>query len=107
MGLAFVHAVGLADTALSALSKSLNSDSAKQFSQTLPQSAGDLLDIHQRHISDPALYAAVVRPMQPASFRSLFLIDLLLLAHATDRAAKPDADVDGHRVGYWPGAADA
>jgi hypothetical protein len=45
--------------------------------------------------------------MQPASLRSLFLIDPLLLAHATDCAAKPDADVDGHRVGYWLRAADA
>jgi hypothetical protein len=36
--------------------------------------------------------------MQSAPLRSLFLIDLLLLANATDRAAKPDADVESHRA---------
>jgi hypothetical protein len=36
--------------------------------------------------------------MQPATLGSLFLIDLLFLAHATDCAAKTDADIDWHRV---------
>jgi hypothetical protein len=36
--------------------------------------------------------------MQAAPLRSLFLIDLLRLAYAADGAAKPDANVDGHRV---------
>jgi len=36
--------------------------------------------------------------MQPASLRGLFLIDLLLFANATDRAAKTDVDIEGRRV---------
>jgi len=83
------------------------SDAPKQLWQALPQPLGDLLDIHQRHVSDPTLDAAVVRPMQPASLGGLFLIDLLLLAHAADRAAKADANVESHRARCWPDAADA
>src|ERR1700722_18834816 len=60
----------------------------KQVRQTLLQPFGDLLDGHQRDIPNPSLDAAVVRPMQSALFRSLFLIDFLLLANAADRAAK-------------------
>jgi hypothetical protein len=36
--------------------------------------------------------------MQSATLRSLFLIDLQLLTHAADGAAKPDSDVDSHRL---------
>jgi DNA-binding NarL/FixJ family response regulator len=53
-----------------------------------------LADIHQRHIPDAALDTAVVRPMQAGSLGSLFLIDLLFLAYATDGAAKPDANIE-------------
>ena len=42
--------------------------------------------------------AAVIRPVQPTPFCSLFLIDLLFLSYAADCAAKPDADVEGHRL---------
>jgi hypothetical protein len=45
--------------------------------------------------------------MQPASLRSLFLNDLLLLAYAADSATKTDTDVEGHRVQSWTDAADA
>ena len=73
-----------------------HSDAAKQFSQTSPQSSGNLLDIQQRHVPDASLDTTVVRAMQPASLSSLFLIDLLLLADAPDCTAKTDADVEGH-----------
>jgi hypothetical protein len=33
---------------------------------------------------------------QPTTVCRLFLIDLLLLADATDDTAKPDANIDGH-----------
>lgn len=45
--------------------------------------------------------------MQPAAIRSLFLIDLLLLAYATDGAAKTDADVERHCPSVSGLAADA
>ena len=79
----------------------------KLVEKTLVSPFCDLLDIHQRNIPDPSLDTAVVRPMQPASLRSLFLIDLLFLANATDCAAKTDADIEGHRVRSWPSTADA
>ena len=60
------------------------------------QTLGDLLNIHYRDVSDPALDPRIVSPVQPAPLRRLFLIDLLLLAYATDGATKPDADIDGH-----------
>src|SRR5437870_11681514 len=45
--------------------------------------------------------------MQPAALGSLFLIDLLLLTNAADRAAKTDADVERHRMQSSRRAADA
>jgi hypothetical protein len=62
-------------------------DPTEQLRQALLQPLGDLLDIHQRHIPDPALDPAVVGPVQPATFGGLFLIDPLFLADATDGAA--------------------
>lgn len=44
------------------------------------------------------LDAAVVRPVQPAALRRLFLIDLLFLADAADGTAKSYADVERHRL---------
>ena len=73
------------------------SNTAEQLRQALPQPSGDLLDIQDRHVPDPTFDAAVVGPMQATPFGSLFLIDLLCLADTADRAAKTDADVDGHR----------
>jgi hypothetical protein len=73
------------------------SNAAEQSWQARLQPSSDLLDIHQRHVPDSPFDAAIVSPMQAAPFRSLFLIDLLGLAYATDCAAKTDADVDGHR----------
>ena len=84
-----------------------NSNAAKQLGQALFQPLRDLLDIHQRHIPDATLDATVVRPVQAASLGSLFLIDLLFLADATDRAAKPDADIEWHRSASWRSPADA
>jgi hypothetical protein len=71
-------------------------DTTEQLRQTLLQPFGNLFDVHERYIPDSSLDTAVVSPMQPASLRSLFLIDLLLLAYATNRAAETDADVEGH-----------
>jgi hypothetical protein len=45
-----------------------------------------------------SLDAAVVRPVQSASLRSLFLVDPLFLPYAADCPAKPDADIERHRV---------
>jgi len=49
----------------------------------------------------PAFDSAVICPVQPASFRSLFLIDLLCFSHAADSPAKADADVQGHSLPSW------
>jgi integrase len=56
---------------------------------------------HQRHVPDAALYAAVVRAMESAPFRGLFLIDLLFRAYATDGAAKSDAGIEWQHVASW------
>lgn len=45
--------------------------------------------------------------MQPAAVRSLFLIDLLLLAYSADGTTKPDTDVEGHCSPSCRCAADA
>jgi hypothetical protein len=45
--------------------------------------------------------------VQPTPIRSLFLIDLLLLANAADGAAKSYADVERHRPQSSVHAADA
>src|SRR5216683_8151145 len=47
-----------------------------------------------RRSPDPSFDTAVVGPVQPAPLGGLFLIDLQFLAHATDRAAKTDADIE-------------
>jgi hypothetical protein len=80
----------------------LHLHAAKQLRQTLPQSSGNLFNVHQRHIPDPSLDTAVVRPVQPAPLRSLFLIDLLLLANTANRTAESDADIERHRGRSWP-----
>jgi len=80
---------------------------SKQLGQVLFQSLCNFLDIYERHVPNSALNTAVVRPVQSASFGRLFLIDLLLLANATDRAAKPDANIERHRPASWGSPADA
>ena len=40
--------------------------------------------------------SAVVHPVQVATLRRLFLIDLLFVAYAADGAAKPDANIELH-----------
>jgi len=55
-----------------------------------------LFDIDQRDVPHAALDAAVICSVQPATLRSLFLIDFLLLADAADCAAKPDANIERH-----------
>jgi hypothetical protein len=70
-------------------------------SSSIPWQASQCLPAN---IPDPALGATVVRP---ASLGDLFLIDLLLLADAANRAAKPDADIERHRSASWRSPADA
>jgi hypothetical protein len=77
------------------------SKTAEQFRQTSFQTLRNPFDIHQRNVPHSPLYAAVVRPVQPATLRCLFLIDPLLLAYATDCAAKPDPNIDGHIDVDW------
>ena len=97
----YVECRELAETELtSPLSISL--DPAEQFGQTLLQTLGNSLYIQKRNVPDPSFDTAVVRAMQSASFRSFFLIDLLLLAYATDCATKTDADIEGHCVRCSP-----
>jgi len=60
------------------------------------QTLGDFFDIDQRDVPHAALDAAVICSVQPATLRSLFLIDFLLLADAADCAAKPDANIERH-----------
>ena len=55
----------------------------------------------------PRSTPAVVGPMQPASLRSLFLVNALLFPYAADGAAESDADVEGHCTPSWRDAADA
>jgi hypothetical protein len=71
---------------------------AKQISKALLQTLGDLFDIHQGYIPDAALDAAIVRSVQSASLRSLFLVDVLVLPYSADCPAKPDANIERHRV---------
>lgn len=79
----------------------------EQLRQALPQPLRHLLDIHQRHIPNPALDSAVVGPVHPATLGGLFLIDLLFLADATDGATKSDADIEGHHAASCGSPADA
>lgn len=90
-----------------ALGHSAPSDPLKKTGKTCLQPLGNLLDVHQRHVPNPALDTAVVRPVQPASLRRLLLVDLLLLPDAADGATKSDADVQWHREPSWGLAADA
>jgi len=71
------------------IKKSFVSHSVEQVREACSESLGYPFDVHKRHIPHTALNAAVIRPMQPAALRSLFLIDRLLLANATDGADKP------------------
>jgi hypothetical protein len=80
---------------------------SKQLGQVLFQSLCNCLDIYERDISDTSFNAAIVRSVQTAPLSCLFLIDLLLLAYTTDRAAKPGADIEWHRARYWRHIADA
>ena len=75
---------------------SAESEPPEKFRQRRFQSFGNLFDIHQRNISHSALDSAVVCPVKAAALRRLFLIDFLFLADATDGAAKPGANIDGH-----------
>ena len=72
------------------------SEAAEQVGQASFQPLCNSLDIDQRDIPHTALDAGIIRPVQPAALRSLFLIDLLLLADATDSAAKPNANIERH-----------
>jgi hypothetical protein len=83
------------------------SDALEQPSQARFQSFADLLNVQQRHVPHSTLDPAVVRPMQPASLRSLFLVNALLFPYAADGAAKADADVEGHCTPSSRHAADA
>jgi len=83
------------------------SNAAEQIRQTGLQAFGDLPNVHERHVPNPALDPAVVRPVHPAALRSLFLIDLLLLTDAANGAAKSDADVERHWLTSSGRAADA
>src|SRR6266487_3218981 len=74
------------------------SDFFEQPRQAYPQPLADLFDVHQGHIPDAPLDAAVVRPVHSAPLRSLFLIDPLLLPYTADGAAKPNADIERHRL---------
>jgi hypothetical protein len=74
------------------------SNATEQVGQAPSQALRNPLDVHKGDVPHSALDAAVVRPVQSASFRCLFLIDLLLLAEASDSAAKTNADVDRHRL---------
>lgn len=57
-------------------------DPLKQFRQGRPQSFGNSLNVYKREIAYTPFHAAVIRPVQAAPVRSLFLIDPLLLADA-------------------------
>jgi hypothetical protein len=72
------------------------SETGKQIRQARLQSLRYSLDIQERNISHTAFDSAEVCPMQPATFRSFFLIDPLCLANAADCTAKPDADIERH-----------
>ena len=72
------------------------SDAAKQLPQADPKPVGNLFDVNQGQIPHSPLNAAVVRAVQPASLRSLFLADALFFAQTTDCTAKADADVGRH-----------
>ena len=74
------------------------SDALEQHRQARFQPFGDPINVHQRNIPHAPLYAAVLRPVQAAPLRCLFLIDSLLLADATNGAAKPDVNFDGHSL---------
>ena len=79
----------------------------KQARQTRFQPFGDLFKIHQRNVPHPTLYAAVVCPVEAATLRCLFLIDLLLLANAADGTTKPDANIERHWLRYSGSVVDA
>lgn len=84
-----------------------DSETIKQPWQARFQSLPDLLDVHERNVSDSPLNPAVIGPMQPASLGSLFLVDPLLLPNAADGTAKTDADVERHHLPSWRYAVDA
>jgi hypothetical protein len=74
------------------------SDALKQARQTRSQPLGDLFEVHKGNVADASLYAAVVGPVQATPLRRFLLIDSLLLADATNGAAKTDANIDGHSL---------
>ena len=78
--------------------RTLALDPLKKARQRRFQALGNFFDVHQRNIPHTALDSAVVRPMKAASLCRLFLIDLLLLADATNSATKPDANIYWHWV---------
>jgi hypothetical protein len=73
-----------------------DSDAIKQITQADLQSRGNLFDVNQGQIPHAALDAAVVGAVKPTSFRSFFLVDLLLFSQTPNSAAKADADVGRH-----------
>ena len=72
--------------------------------QLYPETLADPFDIHERQISHSALHSAVVRPVEPATFRRLFLIDALMLPYASNRTAEPNSDIKGHHPQSLPSA---
>jgi hypothetical protein len=72
------------------------SHAAKQIGQAGPQPLGNLFDVDQRQIPHAALNTAVIRSVESTAFCSFFLANLLLFAHATDCAAKTDANIRRH-----------
>jgi hypothetical protein len=60
-----------------------------------------------RQASDKQPKPDKYRPVHSAPLGSLFLIDVLFLAEATDRAVKADANIERHRPVSRPSPADA
>jgi hypothetical protein len=50
-----------------------SSNATKQLRQARSESLGDPLNVHERHVSDTPLDATVVRSVQLATLRGLFL----------------------------------
>jgi hypothetical protein len=63
-------------------------NAAEQVRQAGFQASGNLHNIHERHVPNSAFNAGVIRSMQPATFRSLLLINGLFLPDSADCLAK-------------------
>jgi len=74
------------------------SKTAEQVREGRFQAFGHLFDVDQRDIPDSALNATVVRSVESATLGRFLLIDLLRLAYAANRTAKPNPNVDRHHL---------